>query len=208
MNLSAKFDGSGPYEGKRADALFTAAGQFEIHKGVLWDIPVLKRIADSATIAQKALTLSEAAAFFRIENKRVLLRDAAINAPVLGLEGSGSVDFDGNLNMYVQAAPLADWQSKIDRTRIPIVSTVAGDFAGIVQSLFNKATGALLYTFHITGNALDPNVTTIPAPAITLGTARLFGYMLKPGHDGLLGLLQNPSSQPSTQTTTESSSQP
>jgi hypothetical protein len=202
VDVSATFAGSGPHQGKDAADLFTADGNFEIHNGVLWDIPVLKRVADSATIARKALNMSEAAAYFHIADQNVDLRDAAINAPVLGLQGSGTVDFDGNIDMKVQAAPLADWQAKIDKTGIPIVSNVVGDVVGAVQSLLNSTTGALFYTFHITGNASDPQVTTVPAPAITFGTARLFGYMVKKYHGSLLNLLQNPSSQPTTQPST------
>jgi hypothetical protein len=208
LDLRASFSGSGPYSGEKAADLFTADGQFEIHKGILWSIPVLQRIADSTSIGRQALTMSEAAAYFKVANKEVTLHDAAINAPVLGLQGNGTVDFDGNLNLDVLAAPLADWQTKIHKIGIPIIGGVVGDFAGTVQDLFNKATGTLLYTFHITGDAANPQITTVPAPILTRGTQRLFGYMLGHNDGGLLGLLENPSTEPTTLPETPTTTQP
>ena len=208
LDLRATFSGSGSYEGKDAAALFLADGKFEIHHGALWDIPVLQRIADSATIARKALTMSEAAAYFHIADQTVYLQDAAINAPVLGLEGSGTVDFDGNLDLDVQAAPLADWKAKIQKTDVPVLSNLVGDVAGAFQKFLNTATGILFYEFHVTGDASDPKVTTIPAPAITLGTAQLFRYMIKTGDGGLLSAMQDPSSRPTTHAQSQPATEP
>ncbi|MGA3066912.1 MAG: AsmA-like C-terminal region-containing protein [Tepidisphaeraceae bacterium] len=199
VDVNGNFSGSGHYNGKSSSAIFASDGQFEIHKGILWDIPALERVADSATIARKALTMSEAAAYFHVADRKVQLQDAAINAPVLGLEGSGTVDFDGNLDLNVLAAPLADWETKIKKTGVPLLSTLAGDFAGALQKILNTATGELFYTFHITGDASNPQVKTVPAPALTEGTARLFGYMMKSTDGGLLNWLRSPSSQPATQ---------
>jgi len=198
-DVQAVFEGSGPSQGETAAQLFGSDGQFEIYQANLWDIPALQRIAARVSIARKALTVSRAAAFFRVADQRVHLKDAALSAPVLGMQGSGTVGFDGQLDLDVVVAPLADWQDKIDKSGVPLVSDVAGDVADRIQKLLNKATGDLLYKFHVSGTASDPQLTTVAAPAITQPAARLFGSMLKPSPQNRLLKLLSPTTQPTTQ---------
>jgi hypothetical protein len=65
------------------------------------------------------------------------------------------------------------------RTRIPIVSDVAGEVLGAFQQLINTASKTLLYEFRVTGTTKDPNVQTVPTPVLTDGVATLFNSMLK-----------------------------
>jgi len=198
-DVQASFEGSGPSQGKSAAQLFGSEGQLEIYQGNLWDIPALQRIAARVSIARKALTVSRAAAFFRVADQRVHLKDAALSAPVLGMQGSGTIGFDGQLDLDVVAAPLADWQDKLDKSGMPVVSDLAGDVADRVQKLLNEATGHLLYKFHVGGTASDPQLTTVAAPAITQPAVRLFGSMLKSSPQNRLLKLLSPTTQPTTQ---------
>jgi hypothetical protein len=79
----------------------------------------------------------------------------------------------------VVAAPLADWKEQMKRTRIPIVSDIAGEVLGGLQKMVNTATKTLLYEFHVTGTTQRPKIEAIPAPVLTEGMAKLFGAMLK-----------------------------
>ncbi len=191
-SAQASVSGSGPDHGKTAEDLLKAEGKFEIYQGNLWDIPVIQKIEKVASIARQALTVGQAAAFFRVANRRVELQNAAVSAPVLGLQGSGIVDFDGNLDLHVIAAPLADWRKKLRKTGIPFVSSVVGDVAGTVQEALNGATGSLFYDMHVTGSASDPQVKTEPFPALTEGATRIIKNMLQQTPEAPpLNLLQN-----------------
>lgn len=202
-DLRATFAGSGKQAEKSATDLLTAQGQFEVTKGDLWNIPVMQAIASRFSIVRKALTVSQAAAYFQVQNQTVQLQDAALSSTVIGLEGSGTVDFDGNLNLDIVAAPMADWQSRISRTGVPIVSGIAGGIVGGVQRLFTTAAGQLLYRFHITGTTSQPELHSVPAPILTVNAARLFDSMVNPSSGSLLSFLHGPTTQASTAPATE-----
>jgi hypothetical protein len=107
------------------------------------------------------------------------VKQAALSSPVLGLQGSGRVGFDGKLDLRVVAAPLADWKDQMKRTKIPIVSDVAGEVLGGLQAMINTASKTLLYEFHVTGMCREPKFETVPTPVLTEGVAKVFGAMLK-----------------------------
>ena len=126
-----------------------------------------------------SLTAGQAAAVFEIYDQTVDLKQAAISAPVLGVQGTGKVSFNGDLDLHAVAAPLADWKDQLKRTKIPILSDVAGEVAGGIQKMINTASKTLLYEFRVTGKANKPRIETVPAPALTDGVAKVFGAMLK-----------------------------
>jgi hypothetical protein len=130
-------------------------------------------------VASNALTVGQAAGHFHVHDQKVELTDAALSAPVLGVQGAGKVTFDGNLDLRVVAAPLADWKDQMKRTRIPIVSDIAGEVLGALQNMVNTATQTLLYEFHVTGTTREPKIETIPTPVLTEGVAKIFGAMIK-----------------------------
>ena len=103
---------------------------------------------------------------------------AAVNTAVLGLQGKGTVTFDGDADLTVIAAPLGDWRKKVQQTRIPILSNVAGEVAAGVQRLVN-AGSKYLYAFEVKGKLKEPQVRAIPAPALTDKAANVFGKMLQ-----------------------------
>lgn len=160
-----------------------ASGEFEVVDGDLFRLPVLKEIFGNVKGLRQAATVGDAAAVFDIADGNIKLRDAAVSAPVLGLQGSGTVSLDGKLDLTVIAAPLADWRDKLKATRVPIVSDVAGQVAGGIQKILNAATGTLLYQFRVEGDVKKAVVTTVPTPVLTDAAAFVFERMLAPKKD-------------------------
>jgi hypothetical protein len=178
-NANGRVEGTGADEAHTAADNFRAAGRFEVLKGDFWSLPTLAEIARDAKVANDALTVGQAAGVFQIHDQKVELTQVALSSPVLGVQGAGSVTFDGRLDLRVVAAPLADWKDQMKRTRIPIVSDIAGEVFGGLQKMVNTATKTLLYEFHVTGTTGQPKIETVPAPVLTEGMAKLFGAMLK-----------------------------
>ena len=154
-------------------------------RGDFWTIPVLGEIAARAG-GGKEMTVGEAAGMFEVAGARVLLRNAAVSSPALGVQGSGTIGFDKTLDLTLVAAPLGDWRDKLKATRVPIVSDVAGELAGALQRIVNTATTSLLYEFRVTGTASHPSVATVPVPALSDAAAALFGGMLREQREGKL----------------------
>jgi hypothetical protein len=166
-------------------------GQFEVFQGDLWDIPALQKIENSTDIARKELTIGQAAALFRIANNQIELQDAAVDAPALGVQGSGTIGFDGLLDLHVVAAPLADWKQKLKDTG---VGGPVANFVGDVQRMLNKATSNLLYEFVVSGPASNPNIQTVAVPALKGQSARdMKNMMQQTGNDRPINMLQNQS---------------
>jgi hypothetical protein len=153
-------------------------GEVRVANGQIWRFPIFDGIASHTKIAREALTAGEAAAMFDIANSQVQISSAAINSPALGLQGSGTVGFDGQLDLNVIAAPLGDWQQKVKETGIPLVSAVVGDIAGQLQKVVNSAS-ELLYQFHVTGTLAQPQVQTQPSAMLSDAKAKIFGEMMK-----------------------------
>ncbi len=157
----------------------SAKGEVEVLDGEFFELPVLKELLGATKPTRKAATAGEAGALFEIKEKVVHLRRAAINAPILGLQGGGDIGFNGHLKLEVVAAPLADWRDNMKKGNIPIVSDVAGEIAGGVQRLLNATTGTLFYQFRVDQTVHDPRITTVPVPVLNDAAAALFGRMLK-----------------------------
>jgi hypothetical protein len=178
-NANARVQGSGADEHHTAADNFEATGRFEVLEGDFWSLPTLDEIAKGANVASNALTVGQAAGHFHVHDQKVELTDAALSSPVLGVQGSGSVMFDGRLNLRVVAAPLADWKDQMKRTRIPLLSDIAGEVLGGLQKMVNTATKTLLYEFRVTGSVRQPKIDTVPAPVLTEGLAKMFGKMMR-----------------------------
>lgn len=178
-NANGTVRGLGTSDEKMALEALTADGKFEVLEGEFWEVPVLKEIVGGTKVTREALTAAQAAGTFDIRQRRVELKQAAISAPVLGIQGGGTIGFDGKLEMRAVAAPLADWKDQMKRTRIPILSDVAGELLGGLQTMLNAASKTLLYEFKITGTLKERKMETVPAPVLTEGLAQLFNAMLK-----------------------------
>jgi hypothetical protein len=178
-NANVQFNGSGADETRSAADNFHASGRFEALEGDFWTVPVIDEIAGSTRTSQEALTVGQAAGVFEIHDQMVDLKQAALNSPVLGIQGDGKVAFSGRLDLHVVAAPLADWKEQFKRTKIPIVSDVAGEIFGAAQKMLNSASKTLLYEFRVHGTTKEPKIETVPAPVLTQGVAKVFGAMMK-----------------------------
>lgn len=164
-----------------ADTL-EARGEFEIFGGHLWTLPVFNHVAER-TSRGTPLTMGEAAGRFVLADRVIDFKSIAVSSPALGLQGSGTVGLDQSLDLKVIAAPLGDWRERVQRGNVPIVSDVAGEVLGAVQQVLNAATSTLLFEFRVTGSTADPNVETVPVPALTDPIALLFAEMLRDPQD-------------------------
>jgi hypothetical protein len=185
MKLSGKgtvkgtFTAASAHEQYKAEDLIRASGVFEVVEGDFWQIPVMGEVVQGTKTKSDALTVGQAAGRFEIKDRRVDLKRIAVSAPALGIQGDGWVGFDKKLELKAVAAPLADWKDQMKRTKIPIISDVAGEVLGALQAMVNGASKTLLYEFKITGTTKEPKVETVPAPVLTEGVAKLFGAMIK-----------------------------
>jgi hypothetical protein len=181
-------------------AALTGDGQLEVVRGSLFQVPVLKELA-SAVGLKDAATAGDAAAEFTLGGGKVKLTNAAVNSPMLGLQGGGTIDLrdHGRLDLDIVAAPLADWRERLKALNIPVVGDVVSVVAGGVQKLLNTATGTLLYEFRAEGPVKSAKLTAVPAPVLTDTAAFVFGKMLtppKPDHRPLDYLRRGEKDQP------------
>ena len=180
----ATIKGSGRVGDKSMLDQLTADGEVESHESDLWRGNVVGGVVDQVKVSKESLSTSEAAAIFSIKDRVVHLKSAAINSPVLGLQGTGTVSFDKHLDLDVVAAPLGDWKMNIKKLKIPIVSDVTAEIAGAVQKLLSAATSQLLYQFHVTGDTHKPKITAVPVPVLTEPAAAIFGKMTREQKEG------------------------
>src|SRR5207302_382429 len=138
----------------------------------------LLEIAQRVGIGRDSLSVGDAAAIFSIRDRTITISRGAINTSVLGLQGKGTVGFNGDADLDIIAAPLGDWRQHIEKSKIPIVGDVAGELAGGIQKLVN-ATSKYLYEFDVKGKVSSPKIRPIPAPALTNAAASVFGKMLQ-----------------------------
>jgi uncharacterized protein involved in outer membrane biogenesis len=179
----ATIKGSGRVDEKSALDLMTVDGELESHESDLWQGNVVSGVVGQLKVSRNSLSTSEAAAIFSIKDRVIELKHAAINSPLLGLQGSGTVSFDKQLDLDVVAAPLGDWKMNLKKLKIPIVSDVTGEIAGAVQRLLTAATSTLLYQFQVTGETSKPKITPVPVPVLTEPAAALFGKMTRDQND-------------------------
>lgn len=174
-----KIAGASPLE------TMSGEGELEIVDGEFYHLPVLADIFQAIKPSAEGGTVGQAAGVFTIADRKVRFRRAAVAAPVLGVQGSGVVDFDGRLDFEAVAAPLADWKKQLQKSSIPLVGDVAAELAGGIQKILDTASGKLLYQFKITGTVKSPEVRPVAAPIITENVMRVFAAMIK-GGDRLL----------------------
>jgi hypothetical protein len=174
-DLHLHFKGKLPPDTPALDA-FTAKGDFDIRHGHFADIPVLKGVMAKVKDANAA-TVGEAAATFSIANRQVEFQQAVASAPAVGVQGRGTLGFDGAVNMNFIITPLADWREKLADTDVPILNTFGAMIAGKAQAAVNSAERAALYQYRVTGMIYDPKTEQIAAPAVTDAIQSLFKKM-------------------------------
>lgn len=178
---AAHVSGAGPGGPLKPSDTFHADGEAQLIHGDFSSVPPVGVVASQVKQNQEMGT-GDAAAVFHIANRTIDLPRAAVSAPLIGLQGQGTIGFDRSIYLTVMAAPLGDWRDQMRQAKIPIV----GDVLGAVQQLLNGVQGALLYQFRITGTVDHPIKSFIPAPIITDPVALLFGQMLRQDQNGQL----------------------
>lgn len=173
---------TGELAGREALDHLTAEGDAQIARAKFPESKTVSGIAQRIGIAPESLSTGDAAAVFSIRDRVLTIQRGAINTTVLGLQGNGTVNFDGDLNFDIIAAPLGDWRNHVQNMNIPLIGDFAGNIAGRMQNLVS-ATSKLLYHFDVTGNVSDPQIIAVPAPALTDKAATVFGKMMQDGND-------------------------
>ncbi len=180
--VNMKYEGEFPDDDESVFDALAAAGQFEIFGGSFWRLPVFTHLAEGTKQAHD-LTIGEAAGRFEIARRTLVLRNAVVSSPALGLLGSGKIGFDKTLDLKVVAAPLGDWRARMKRGNDSAVADAAAEVAGAVQSLLTAATSTLLYEFRVGGTTSDPALETVPVPILDDAGAALFGQMAGDAQD-------------------------
>jgi hypothetical protein len=148
-----------PENGSALDK-FKGAGTFDIRQGDYFEVPVLRAIARDLK-AKEAAIVSDAAAQFHVADKKIRFDRAVISAPVLGVEGTGTIDFDGNMEFHkVTALAGGDWKRNTGE------ATPVGQVVGKIQTALNEVTRAVWYDLDVTGTVNAPIVKPTPAPFI------------------------------------------
>jgi hypothetical protein len=156
-------------------------GDFEITDARLYELKAITSMASTLMLGENAGRFSHSAGVFTVGQRQIKFSAIAASSSSLGIQGKGSVAFDGKIDFHLMTALLDDWRKKLKRTGIPLISDILGEVAGGVQKLINTASSNLLYQFHVTGNVGQPQVTTEPVPVLTEPAAKLFDEMLKGG---------------------------
>jgi uncharacterized protein involved in outer membrane biogenesis len=162
----------------RAQNSLAGKGEAQITHGRLTEADWLSEIAQRTGIARDSLTTGDAAAVFSIRDSALVIDRGAINTPVLGLQGNGSITFQGDTSLSITAAPLGDWRKKVQGTGIPVLSNVAGAIAAGAQRVVN-AGSRYLYAFEVKGKLPHPQVRAVPAPVLTNTASSVFGKMVQ-----------------------------
>jgi len=186
--VTAKLAGAVPAAMLLPTSGLTGSGEFEILGGDFCESRSFKSVSDSVSVKQ-AITVGEAAGQFHIGKGKVHFDRALASAPVLGVEGSGDLDFNGNLDFKLIADVLGQWSERVGDI---------GDGGGVaklldtVQHGVNVATRQALYQVVVTGSASKPAVSPIPAPFLTEQVTRLLGATMDQSRKtGLLDTLHN-----------------
>jgi len=162
LDLDVDLQGRGAGE----SALDSLAGRGHVHvaKGNLFQVPVMQDILQRINL-ERAATASDASSYFTLAKRTFQLSDASVTSLTLGVEGNGTVGFDGKLDLRVIVNALSDWEERIKQLNTP-VTDVAGRIAGAVQQGFNTVAKTLLYQLHVGGTVQKPEVRVIAAPVL------------------------------------------
>src|SRR5207248_775995 len=104
---------------------FTASGDFDVRHGKFMQVPLLKNVLPDVKEAS-ATTVGEIAATFEIADRKIKFIDAAASSPAVGVDGDGTLDFDGNVDLRFVISPLADWRRDVQATSVPVLSEIGG----------------------------------------------------------------------------------
>jgi hypothetical protein len=164
VSADATFSGRGIDYDAALNAL-QADGAVEVNHGDLFHIPVLTDVAQKLQLGG-AGTVGDAACHFKLADRQIHLSQAAVGAPAVGVQGSGTIGLDGALDLDLIATGFNDWDRDIRGNDDNAVANVAASIAGIVQKGFNTLTRELIYQMHVDGTIKDPQVHVVAAPVL------------------------------------------
>jgi hypothetical protein len=150
-------DGSNP----PLDSL-RAVGDVTIHNGHFFELPLFKSILEQLDLGEVVVVGDAAVVSFNIADRVVNITKGLVSAPVLAIEGNGTVGFDGALALKVIAA---DTSAKPYQDVAG--SDVAGRIIGAIDNTLNAAGRHGLYEVRAGGTIQNPQVKAIPIPGLT-----------------------------------------
>ncbi|HEX4795928.1 MAG TPA: AsmA-like C-terminal region-containing protein [Humisphaera sp.] len=158
--LKVQCNGTIPLFGSVLDQI-KGSGTFEIHQAGLFEVPVLKEIAAKVNSPQAGV-VSDAGAQFHVADNKIYVDRALISAPALGVEGTGTVGFDGTVDFHkVTALVGGDWQQNAGG------DTPAAQVVGGIQKALNNVTRIIWYDVDVGGTINQPLVHATMAPFLT-----------------------------------------
>jgi hypothetical protein len=163
-----------PTMGDALSAL-SGSGSANISNGSFWEMPLFRDVPGMAHVARESMTVGKLDANFTLGDSQAKFSKLNVSSGAVGMEATGAIGFNGDLDLNAVIAPLADWKAKVQSTGVPII----GDIAGGLQKLMNTATGTLLYAYRITGTVSKPQQQVVPAPFITDTMAKGFAEMMQ-----------------------------
>jgi AsmA-like C-terminal region len=155
---------------------FAARGDLDIRHGHFFVVPILKDILRRSKHDDPA-TVGEFAATFDISHRNINFPWLGASSPVVGVQGSGRITFDNNIDMTLAVSPMANWRKAFLDTKIPVLSEVGAFLAGNAQEATNAIIRDAVDQFRVTGKANNPNVTQVPVPIINDAVQSLFREM-------------------------------
>ncbi|CAN5417581.1 hypothetical protein BH09PLA1_BH09PLA1_15250 [soil metagenome] len=164
--LSADAHLSGKGIDESALANLTGDGAVQVVRGELFRVPVFVDVARMVKLNNLA-TVGEAGCTFQIGEGKLILLDAAVGAPAIGVRAKGEIDLlhDFALNVNAIANPLSDWDRQVRRDNNR-VANIAGSVLGTVQKGLDNVTEELLYKVHVGGTIAEPKTELIAAPIL------------------------------------------
>lgn len=187
--VRGRASGRGTFSGAVAvvDEAFLASlrgqGQMRVTAGRFYEVPLVAKLLEQAHMSSEGATLTEAAARFHVADATIHLDDAVFGSTAVGVQGGGTVGFDGQVALDMTVVPLGSWRERVQGAGVPLIGGALASLAGKVQSAFGSASAAL-YQFRIGGTVQDPVLTPVPVPALTDAAAEAFGHLATHGWTG------------------------
>ncbi len=180
MDFSLRFNGmvipdAPPGSQDSVVNLASGSGDFDIRRGYFKTIPVLRDVLNQFG-AYDAATVGEAAGTFTIDKQVITFQQLAASSPAVGVQGTGTVNFDQVADLTFVATPLADWRADIKSSGNSFFDGLA-DAAGKVQGAINNFQAKTLYQIKVTGPITDPKLDKVILPGVGEKAAGVFDRM-------------------------------
>ncbi len=156
---------------------FAARGDLDIRHGHFFVVPVLKDILRQSKRGDPAATVGELAATYYIYHRKIEFPWLAASSPLVGVQGSGRITFDSDIDMTLVVTPLSDWRKSVQDTDIPILSSIGAFLAGDAQKATATVERVAIDQFRVTGKIGNAKISQVPVPIVTDAVRSLFHTM-------------------------------